>query len=98
MIASHPIDTGPFKFKYWKEDEILVMLKNERYWEQAGNQQLPYLDAVKVTFISDKQNAFMNFIKKDLNFFDKVDGSYHVGILVDTSKKIVQNSPLRFRP
>jgi len=80
-FRSHPIGTGPFKFKYWKEDEILVLIKNEHYWEKAGDQQLPYLDAVKVTFISDKQSAFMNFIKKDLDFFDKVDGSYRDDIL-----------------
>ncbi|PYF74487.1 ABC transporter substrate-binding protein [Pedobacter nutrimenti] len=126
-FRSHPIGTGPFKFKYWKEDEILVLLKNENYWEKQGHQQLPYLDAVKVTFISDKQSAFMNFIKKDLDFFDKVDGSYrddiltksgkmthkyqgkfqlkkgaylcteYLGILVDTTKSIVKNSPLKYK-
>lgn len=126
-FRSHPVGTGPFRFKYWKEDEILVLLKNEKYWEKDGNVRLPYLDAVKVTFISDKQSAFMNFIKKDLDFFNSVDGSYrddilskngrmtkkykgkfqlikapylcteYVGILVDTSKSIVRNSPLRFR-
>jgi oligopeptide transport system substrate-binding protein len=126
-FRSHPVGTGPFKFKHWKEDEILVLLKNEHYWEKDGSMQLPYLDAIKVTFISDKQSAFMNFIKKDLDFFDKVDGSYrddvltksgkmtskykgkfqlikspyicteYVGILVDPDKKLVQNSPLRFK-
>lgn len=126
-FRSHPVGTGPFKFKYWKEDEVLVLLKNENYWERDGATRLPYLDAVKVTFISDKQSAFMNFIKKDLDFFNSVDGSYrddimtksgkmtskykgkfqlikgpylcteYVGILVDTSKAIVKNSPLRFK-
>lgn len=126
-FRSHPVGTGPFKFKYWKEDEILVLLKNENYWEKDGDQRLPYLDAIKATFISDKQSAFMNFIKKDLDFFDKVDGSYrddiltksgsmtqkyegkfqllkrpylcteYIGILVDTSKSIVKNSPLRIK-
>jgi len=126
-FRSHPVGTGPFRFKYWKEDEILVLLKNEHYWEKDGNVKLPYLDAVKVTFISDKQSAFMNFIKKELDFFNNVDGSYrddiltksgkmtskykdefqlikapylcteYVGILVDSSKSIVRNSPLRLR-
>jgi len=126
-FRSHPVGTGPFKFKYWKEDEILVLLKNEHYWEKENGVQLPYLDAVKVTFISDKQSAFMNFIKKDLDYFNSVDGSYrddiltksgsmtskykgkfqlikapylsteYVGILVDTSKSMVRNSPLRFK-
>ena len=126
-FRNHPIGTGPFKFKFWKEDEILVLLKNENYWEKDGDKRLPYLDAVKVTFISDKQSAFMNFIKKDLDFFNSVDGSYrddiltksgkkttkykdkfqlftgpylcteYVGILVDTSKTLVKNSPLRIK-
>ena len=85
-FRSHPIGTGPFKFKYWKEDEILVLLKNEKYWEKDGDTRLPYLDAVKVTFINDKQSAFMNFIKKELDFFDKVDGSYRDDILTKSGK------------
>lgn len=85
-FRSHPVGTGPFKFKYWKEDEILVLLKNEHYWEKDGNIQLPYLDAVKVTFISDKQSAFMNFLKKDLDFFNSVDGSYRDDILTKSGK------------
>lgn len=100
-FRSHPIGTGPFKFKYWKEDEILVMLKNEHYWENEGEQQLPYLDAVKVTFISDKQSAFMNFIKKELDFFDKVDGSYRDDILTKSghmSPKYIGKFKLRKRP
>ncbi|TDQ08839.1 ABC transporter substrate-binding protein [Pedobacter metabolipauper] len=126
-FRSNPIGTGPFKFKHWKEDEILVLLKNENYWEKQDNQRLPFLDAVKVTFISDKQSAFMNFLKKELDFFDKVDGSYrddiltksgkmttkykgkfnirkspylcteYVGIMVDSSKAIVKNSPLKYK-
>lgn len=85
-FRSHPVGTGPFKFKYWKEDEILVLLKNENYWEKDGDVQLPYLDAVKVTFISDKQSAFMNFIKKDLDFFNSVDGSYRDDVLTKSGK------------
>ncbi len=127
-FRNHPVGTGPFKFKYWKEDEVLVLLKNENYFEKdsLGN-RMPFLDAVKVTFINDKQSAFMNFLKKELDFFYSVDGSYrddiltksgqmtskykgefqlikgaylcteYVGILVDTSKSIVKNSPLRLK-
>lgn len=85
-FRSHPVGTGPFKFKYWKEDEVLVLLKNEKYWERENGTQLPYLDAVKVSFISDKQSAFMNFLKKELDFFDKVDGSYRDDILTKSGK------------
>lgn len=81
-FRSHPVGTGPFKFKYWKEGEVMVLLKNEKYWEKDSlGKQLPYLDAIRATFIDDKQTAFMEFIKKNLDFFNDIDGSYRDDIL-----------------
>ncbi len=86
-FRSHPVGTGPFRFKYWKEGEILVLLKNEHYWEKdESGQPLPYLDAVKATFISDKQTAFMEFVKKNLDFFNSLDGSYRDDLLTKSGK------------
>jgi oligopeptide transport system substrate-binding protein len=86
-FRSHPIGTGPFKFKYWKEGEILVLLKNDRYFEKdAKGAALPYLDAVKASFITDKQSGFMSFLKKDLDFYYNVDGSYRDDILTKSGK------------
>jgi oligopeptide transport system substrate-binding protein len=86
-FRAHPVGTGPFKFKYWKEGEVLILLKNEKYWEKDKNgRRLPYLDAVKSTFITDKQSAFMSFIKKDLDFFDGVDGTYRDDILTKSGQ------------
>jgi peptide/nickel transport system substrate-binding protein len=86
-FRSHPVGTGPFKFKYWKEGEVLVLLKNEKYWEKdnKGN-RLPYLDAVKASFIADKQTSFLEFIKKDLDFLNDIDGSYRDDILTKSGK------------
>ncbi len=81
-FRSHPVGTGPFKFKYWKEGEVMVLLKNEKYWEKdSTGQRLPYLDAMRATFIDDKQTSFMEFIKKNLDFFNDIDGSYRDDIL-----------------
>ncbi|GAA4341373.1 ABC transporter substrate-binding protein [Mucilaginibacter gynuensis] len=86
-FRSHPVGTGPFKFKYWKEQEVMVLLKNEHYWEKdSAGRPLPYLDAVKTTFISDKQTAFMEFIKKKLDYFNGIDGSYRDDILTKGGK------------
>src|SRR5690348_8136640 len=51
----HPCGTGPFQFKYWDEGQALILVKNPHYFERdrAGN-RLPYLDAVKVTFVDSK--------------------------------------------
>ncbi len=85
-FRSHPIGTGPFQFKYWKEGEVLVLLKNEKYWEVENGHRLPYLDAVRGTFITNKQTAFMEFVKHNLDFFNDVDGSYRDDILTKSGK------------
>jgi oligopeptide transport system substrate-binding protein len=86
-FRSHPVGTGPFKFKYWKEGEVLVLLKNEKYWEKDNKgTQLPYLKAVRATFIDDKQTSFMEFIKKKLDFFNDIDGSYRDDILTKSGQ------------
>ena len=32
-FTRHPVGTGPFKFADWKSDELIRVVKNERYWE-----------------------------------------------------------------
>jgi len=86
-FRSHPVGTGPFKFKYWKEGETLVLLKNEKYWERdAAGKHLPYLDAVQAGFIDDKQTSFLEFIKKKLDFLNDIDGSYRDDILTKSGR------------
>jgi oligopeptide transport system substrate-binding protein len=86
-FREHPIGTGPFRFKYWKEGEVLVLLKNEHYWEKdKDGSSLPHLDAVRATFIGDKQTSFMEFISKKLDFLNDIDGSYRDDILTKAGK------------
>lgn len=72
----NPIGTGPFKFKMWKEGVKLVLVKNENYFEFDGDQQLPYLDAVSISFIVDKQSVFLEFLKGNIDFLNSIDPSY----------------------
>jgi len=86
-FRQHPVGTGPFRFKYWKEGEVMVLLKNEKYWEKDKNgSSLPHLDAIRATFIGDKQTAFMEFISKKLDFLNDIDGSYRDDILTKAGK------------
>jgi len=79
----HPIGTGPFKFQLWKEGVKLVFRRNENYFEKEGDEQLPYLDAVAITFIKDKQSAFLQFIQGKLDFISGIDASYKDEILTN---------------
>jgi oligopeptide transport system substrate-binding protein len=86
-FRNHPVGTGPFKFKYWKEGEVMVFLKNEKYWEKDKNgSRMPHLDAIKATFISDKQTAFMEFVTGKLDFLNDIDGSYRDDILTKSGQ------------
>lgn len=80
-FRSHPIGTGPFKFQYWKEGVKLVLRKNQNYFETDNGKQLPYLDAVSITFVKDKQSAFLRFIQGELDFISGLDPSYKDEIL-----------------
>ncbi|MEI6577379.1 MAG: ABC transporter substrate-binding protein [Bacteroidota bacterium] len=75
-FRKHPVGTGPFYFKLWKEGIKLVMLKNETYFEYDGKERLPFLDAVAITFIVDKQSAFLELVKGNLDFLSGLDPSY----------------------
>ena len=86
-FRKHPIGTGPFKFQLWKENAKLVMRKNPDYFEYDENgTRLPYLDAVAVTFIIDKQTVFLEFIKGNLDFMNSLDASYKDELLTQTGQ------------
>lgn len=81
-FRNHPIGTGPFRFKYWKEGEVMVFLKNDKYWEKdKDGSPMPHLDAIRATFIGDKQTAFMEFVTGKIDFLNDIDGSYRDDIL-----------------
>ncbi|MEI7491948.1 MAG: ABC transporter substrate-binding protein [Bacteroidota bacterium] len=72
----HPVGTGPFMFKYWKEGVKLVLARNPLYFETEGNSRLPFLNAVSISFLSDKQSAFLEFVTGRLDFISGLDPSY----------------------
>ena len=86
-FRQHPCGTGPFQFQYWKEGVKLVLRKNPLYFERdEEGHPLPYLDAVAVTFIVDKQTAFLEFVKGNLDFLNSLDASYKDELLTRTGE------------
>lgn len=85
-FRNNPVGTGPFKFSYWKEAEVMCFLKNENYFEFENNQRLPLIEAVKISFINDKQTAFLEFLKGNLDFFTGIDGSYRNDVLTKNAE------------
>jgi ABC-type transport system substrate-binding protein len=86
-FRSHPIGTGPFKFKRWEEGVKLVFRKNEQYYEvDDQGVQLPYLEAVAITFLPDKQSEFLQFAQGNIDFLNSLDPSYKDELLTASGR------------
>jgi len=72
-FRSHPVGTGPFKLKMWEEGSKLVLVKNENYFENENGERLPYLDAISISFIKDKETSFLEFLKGNLDMVSGAD-------------------------
>ncbi|MBV7530113.1 ABC transporter substrate-binding protein [Chitinophaga sp. sic0106] len=127
-FRNHPVGTGPFQFYLWDEGQGLVLHRNPHYFEKdSAGGQLPYLDAVQVSFLESKATEFLLFRQGQLDFMNDIDASFkdevltrqgnlkgewqgkmeldkhaylnteYLGILCDSSRDIVQASPLRLQ-
>ncbi|MDD2717970.1 MAG: peptide-binding protein [Candidatus Wallbacteria bacterium] len=59
---SHPIGTGPYKFKEWTSGEQVVLEANENYFEGR-----PFLDRYIFKVIPDSSMAFLALLRQDLD-------------------------------
>ncbi|HXU28572.1 MAG TPA: ABC transporter substrate-binding protein, partial [Bacteroidia bacterium] len=86
-FRKNPVGTGPFSFKMWEEGTQLTLVKNPNYFEKdANNNALPYLDAVSISFIKDKETSFMQFMKGDLDMISGMDAFNPSEVLDDKGK------------
>ncbi|MCX6295680.1 MAG: ABC transporter substrate-binding protein [Bacteroidetes bacterium] len=72
-FRKNPVGTGPFKFKMWNEGSKLVFVKNEKYFEFENGNRLPYLDAVSISFIKDKETSFLEFLQGNADMVSGID-------------------------
>lgn len=86
-FRSNPIGTGPFQFKRWEENLKLVFRKNSDYFEVDKNgKQLPYIEAIAITFLPDKQSEFLQFAQGNIDYVSGLDASYKDEILTADGK------------
>ncbi len=86
-FRSNPVGTGPFKFKRWEENIKLVLRKNYDYFQKDLNgNQLPYLEAVSITFLPEKQSEFLQLVKGKIDFISGLDNSYKDEIISGDGK------------
>jgi len=85
-FRKNPVGTGPYHFQFWKEGVKLVLRKNHRYFEFEGDARLPYTDAIAITFIMDRQTAFLEFVKGNLDILTRIDASYKDELLTQNGE------------
>ncbi|MBI2968867.1 MAG: ABC transporter substrate-binding protein [Bacteroidetes bacterium] len=67
-MREHCVGTGPFFLKTLKHGEAVILSRNTDYWgvDEYGN-KLPYLEAIKFTFIPEKRAELLEFKKGQLD-------------------------------
>lgn len=87
-FRSNPVGTGPFRLKMWEEGTRLIMVKNENYFEKdAEGNRLPYLDGVSVSFIKDRETAFLEFLRGGIDMISGMDA-------INTEQVLTRNGEL----
>ncbi len=85
-FRKNPVGTGAFKLKIWEEGVKLVLERNPNYFESTTAHPIPKIDAIEVSFIENKQTAFMEFVQGKFDFFDGLEGSFKDEILSKEGK------------
>lgn len=69
----HCVGTGPFRVVKIVDSEVVILGKNKNYWRQDifGN-QLPFLDALKYTFVKEKKSEILEFKKGNLDMINRI--------------------------
>ncbi|WP_262922946.1 ABC transporter substrate-binding protein [Hymenobacter cellulosilyticus] len=72
-FREHPVGTGPFRFKEWDEGNAIIYHRNPTYWKKdEQGRQLPYVDAVQISFIQDRKTEFLTFMQGKLDFLSGI--------------------------
>jgi peptide/nickel transport system substrate-binding protein len=79
----NPVGTGPFSFKMWEEGSKLILVKNPNYFEHDEKGfRLPYLDAVSISFVKDKETAFMELLNGKFDMLSGAD-AFNINEVLD---------------
>ncbi len=86
-FRTNPVGTGPFMFKKWDEGTRIILQKNPNYFEKdEKNERLPYLDGVSISFIKDRETAFMELLNGKFDMLSGVDAFNPMEVLTSDAK------------
>ncbi len=71
-LSKHPVGTGPFQLKKWIGRRGMFLIKNPDYFKS----DLPKLDGIRISFIEDRNTAYLDFLKNEIDFFSGLQSGF----------------------
>ena len=96
-LRAKAVGTGAFRIKAVEEGETVILERNHDYWgKDADGNQLPYLDAVRYSFIKEKKQEMLEFKKGNLDLIYRIPTENINDILADIDKA-KENKPFELQ-
>lgn len=67
-FVENRLASGPFRIDSWTPQQEMVLVRNERYWDQTR----PYLDRVVLRFVPDAASLVTQLLSGELDFIPQV--------------------------
>jgi ABC-type transport system substrate-binding protein len=96
-FGCHPVGTGPFMLHSWKPDVEMILTRNPQYFKttQSGK-RLPHLKTVRISFLRDPKNEFLEFLHGNLDVVTSIDGSFAPAVFTATGTLTPAYQHLRY--
>jgi peptide/nickel transport system substrate-binding protein len=97
------VGTGPFEVVKIVDDEVVILGKNKKYWrhDEFGN-KLPYLDALKYTFVKEKKSEILEFKKGNLDMVYRIPSEemdeFKIDVSADKDDYMIDNFRVQITP
>ncbi|MCS6981541.1 MAG: ABC transporter substrate-binding protein [Flavobacteriales bacterium] len=80
--SRHPVGTGPFRFVAWYPEQLLIFLRNPRYWKKNQSYDSASIpQGVHIRFLRDRQAEIIQFLQGQLDFLVGNERAYSVFFL-----------------
>ena len=84
-----PVGTGPFKFQKWNDNDVVVLTRNDAYWQPDR----PHLDGITFRIITDLNTGLRSVIAGENNFAYRLNPQQQVVASRMKGKVIVSSTP-----
>ncbi len=75
-FSRNPVGTGPFQLKKFLGRKGLFLKRNDFYFETK-----PVLEGIRISFIEDRNTAYLEFLKHQIDFFSGIQAGFAYQIL-----------------